>query len=123
MVAYTMLRVPPELTLVKVTPQPFYRGTVILALDVRRHFLILSQTMSGIRECIEEVANQPVSETSLYESCRRQLRRGAGGLTAGALSWPGSLRAPKAWRPVLATCLGCWWLSVSLSHCPKGCAE
>ena len=28
---------------------------------------------------------------------------------------PGSLRAPKAWRPVLATCLGCWWLSVSLS--------
>ena len=83
MVAYTMLRVPSELTLVEVTPQPFYRGNVILALDVRRHFLILSQTMSGIRECIEEVANQPVSETSLYESCRRQLRRG---LTHGSWS-------------------------------------
>ena len=40
----------------------------------------------------------------------RAVRRGAGGLTAGALSWPGSLRAPKAWRPVLATCLVSWLL-------------
>ena len=45
MVAYTMLRVPPELRLVEVTPQPFYRGNVILALDVRRHFLILSHIL------------------------------------------------------------------------------
>ena len=83
MVTYTMLRVPPEHKLVEVTPQPFYRGTIIFALDVRRQFLILSQTMSGIRDCIEEVAHQPVSETSLYESCRRQLRRG---LTHGTWS-------------------------------------
>ena len=83
MVAYTMLRVPPDHELIEVRPQPFYRGNVILALDVRRHFLILSQTMSGIQAAIEDVAHQPVSETSLYESCRRQLRRG---LTHGTWS-------------------------------------
>ena len=78
-----MLRVPPEHTLAEVRPQPFYRGTIIVALDVRRQFLIVSQTMSGIQAAIEAVANQTVSETSLYESCRRQLRRG---LTHGTWS-------------------------------------
>ena len=83
MVQYTFLRVPPEKTLVDVTPQPFFRGTLILALDVHRQYLVISQTMSGIKAAIEEVCGMPVSETSLYESSRRVHRKG---LTHGCWS-------------------------------------
>ena len=76
MVQYTFLRVPPEKTLVHVTPQPFFRGTLILALDVRRQYVLISQTMSGIKAAIEDVCGMPVSETSLYESSRRVHRKG-----------------------------------------------
>jgi uncharacterized protein YunC (DUF1805 family) len=83
MVHYTFLKVPPEKTLVAIVAQPVYRGCLILALDVRRQYLLVAQTMSGIKACIEDVVGQPISETSLYESARRQLRKG---LTHGTWS-------------------------------------
>ena len=83
MVTYTFLRMPADKTLSDVTPQPFYRGTLILALDLRRQFLLISQTMSGIKAAIEDVCGMPISETSLYESTRRVHRKG---LTHGCWS-------------------------------------
>jgi hypothetical protein len=83
MVAYTLLQVPAGKRLKAVSAQPYYRGRVIFAQDIRRQYLVISQTMSGIKACIEDLCHQPVSETSLYESSRRQLRKG---LTHGTWS-------------------------------------
>ena len=74
-----MKEVDADKMLMKVQPQPYFRGYLILAEDVRRHYLVLSQSMAGIACAIEEVCGQTVSETSLYESARRQLRRGRTG--------------------------------------------
>ena len=83
MVLYTFLKVPSEKTLREVKPQVFFRGTMILAMDMRRQYVVISQTMSGIKAAIEEVCGMTVSETSLYESTRRVHRKG---LTHGCWS-------------------------------------
>ena len=83
MVRYTFMRVPPGKTLTDVKPQAFFRGTVILAMDIRRQYVLISQTMSGIKAAIEDVCGMPISETSLYESTRRVHRKG---LTHGCWS-------------------------------------
>ena len=82
MVQYTMVKADKGKMLMAVEPQPFYRGDLIIAEDVRGHFLFISQSMSGIRAGIEAVCHQVVSLTSLHESARREIR---GGRTGG--SW------------------------------------
>ena len=82
MVQYTMVKADQEKTLLAVEPQLFYRGDLIIAEDVRGHFLFISQSMSGIQAGIEAVCHQVVSFTSLHESARREIR---GGRTGG--SW------------------------------------
>lgn len=79
MVRYMMLEVHPETTLKAVEIQPFFRGDLILCEDARRQYLLISQSMPGIARALDEVCGQTVSETSLYESARRQLRRGRTG--------------------------------------------
>lgn len=124
MVTYTFLRMPADKTLSDVTPQPFYRGTLILALDLRRQFLVISQTMSGIKAAIEEVCGMPVSETSLYESTRRVHRKG---LTHGcwsvvklekdeAIQQYNSIKHMYAERVVAARALSQWAFKHTTKH-------
>ena len=79
MVQHRIFEIDVDCALKHVKEQPYYRGHLIVAEDARRQFLIISQSMSGIAAAIDEVCNQTVSETSLYESARRQLRRGRTG--------------------------------------------
>ena len=76
MVRYTMLAVPEEKTLKSVGAQPFFRGDLIIAHDVRQQYVLIAQSMPGIQAAIERIANQTVSLTSLHESARRQHRKG-----------------------------------------------
>ena len=116
MVGYTLINVPTEKRLIDTKPQPYYRGHLILALDVRRQFLVISQTMSGIQAAIEEKCNQPISETCLYESSRRQLRKGLTHGTwsvirmerDGAIEHYNSIRHAYAHRIVAARSLTQW---------------
>lgn len=80
---FQMVQVPTERKLVAVGSQPYFRGTLIVAQDVRKDYLLISQSMTGIATCIEQVVGQPVSATSLYESARREIRCG---LTHGTWS-------------------------------------
>ena len=79
MVQHTMVHVGAGKTLKHVEPQPYFRGDLIFCHDARKQYLLVSQSMSGIARALDEVCNQSVSETSLYESARRQLRRGRTG--------------------------------------------
>lgn len=79
MVQHTMVKVDAAKTLKHVEDQPYFRGDLLMAEDARRHYLIVATSMSGVARALDEVCNQSVSETSLYESARRQLRRGRTG--------------------------------------------
>ena len=83
MVLYTMLAVPADKRLIEVEPQPFFRGDLVIATDVRRDFLLISQSIPGIQAAIGKCCNQSVSLTSLHESSQRAHRKG---LTGGAWS-------------------------------------
>lgn len=76
---YTMVDIDAGKTLTHVEPQPFFRGDLLFAEDCRREYLLISQSMSGIAAALDECCGQTISETSLYESARRQLRRGRTG--------------------------------------------
>ena len=80
---FQIIQVPAERELVAVGGQPYFRGTLIVAQDVRKDYLLMSQSMTGISACIKQVIGQPVSATSLYESARREIRCG---LTHGTWS-------------------------------------
>ena len=75
----TIFKVDGAKTLKHVEDQPYFRGDLIFAHDTRREYLLVSQSMSGIARALDECCQQTVSETSLYESARRQLRRGRTG--------------------------------------------
>jgi hypothetical protein len=81
MVAYTM--VPSEGKLTAVEAEPYFRGQLIIAEDVRRHFLLIGTSMAAIQAGIEEACRQSVSYTCLYECARREKRKG---VTGGAWS-------------------------------------
>ena len=72
-----------EKTLKSVQAERFFRGDLIIAYDVRRQYVLISQSMPGIQQAIERIAHQTVSLTSLHESSRRQIRKG---WTGGALA-------------------------------------
>jgi hypothetical protein len=76
MVEYTLLAIPPEKALKSVASERFFRGDLIISYDVRRQYVLISQSMPGIQAAIERIANQTVSLTSLHESARRQHRKG-----------------------------------------------
>lgn len=80
---FQIIQVPAEKELATVVSQPYNRGTLIVAQDVRKDYLLISQSMTGVATCIEQVIGQPVSATSLYESARREIRCG---LTHGTWS-------------------------------------
>ena len=73
---YTLFIVPAEKTMKSVEAERFFRGDLIIAHDVRRQYVLISQSMPGIQAAIERIANQTVSLTSLHESSRRQHRKG-----------------------------------------------
>ena len=79
MVQHETVHVDATKTLKHVEPQPYFRGDLLMAEDARRHYLIIAASMSAIAHALDQVCNQTVSETSLYESARRQLRRGRTG--------------------------------------------
>ena len=81
MVAYTL--VPAKRKLISVEAEPYFRGSLIIAEDVRRHFLMIATSVAAIQAGIEEACRQSVSSTCLYESARHEKRKG---LTGGAWS-------------------------------------
>ena len=83
MVVCKLMFLPPDKRLVKVEPQPYYRGTLVIAEDIRREYLIISGSARGVQTAIEELCNQTISKSSLHESCRREHRKG---ITAGTWS-------------------------------------
>ena len=83
MVVCDVVLIPSDKSLVSVEAQPYFRGTLVIAEDRRREFIIISQSTRGIQAAIEQVANQTVSLSSLQESAKRMHRKG---VTAGAWS-------------------------------------
>ena len=79
MVVCKLVQTPVEKVLVKVEPEPFYRGTLVIAEDRRREYMIISQSARGVQTAIEELCNQTISKSSLHESCRREHRKGVTG--------------------------------------------
>ena len=80
MVVHKMVPIDASKMLMHVEQQPFFRGDLLLAEDARRQYLLISQSMSGIAAALDECCNQTVSQTSLYESARQQLRGRTGGV-------------------------------------------
>ena len=52
------------------------RGSVYCALDRRREWLIFSQRMRGVQQCIDELVGEDAKLSSLYESAAKTLRAG-----------------------------------------------
>jgi hypothetical protein len=113
MVQHEIIRVDATKMLKNVSAQPYYRGDLIFAEDARGQYLIVSQSISGIALALDKVCNQTVSVTSLYESARRELRRGRTGGCWNVLRLPRdeaiahynaqrgkyARRVVAAWRP------------------------
>lgn len=83
MVVCDLMPVPADKKLKAVEPQPYYRGTLVIAEDRRQEYLIISASVRGIQTAIEELCSQTIGKSSLHESARRQHRKG---LTGGAWS-------------------------------------
>ena len=79
MVRCELVHIPVDNGLVKVEPEPFYRGMLVIAEDRRREYIIISQSARGVQTAIEELCNQTISKSSLHESCRREHRKGVTG--------------------------------------------
>ena len=79
MVICELLQIPVDKALAKVEPECYYRGTLVIAEDRRREYIIISQSARGVQTAIEELCNQTISKSSLHESCRREHRKGVTG--------------------------------------------
>ena len=71
----------PDKPLVCVEAQPYFRGTLVIAEDMRRQYIVISQSTRGVQSAIQKVASQTVSLSSLQESALRQQRKGVTGGT------------------------------------------
>ena len=63
----------------QVETQPYYRGDIIIASDIRRQFQIMSQSVAGIYVGIQEVVSQNISLTGLHDCSKTKLRKGVTG--------------------------------------------
>ena len=79
MVVCELVPVPVDKALTKVEPEPFSRGSLVIAEDRRREYIIISQSARGVQTAIEELCNQTISKSSLHEGCRREHRKGVTG--------------------------------------------
>ena len=79
MVRCQLLHAPVDKALAKVESEPFCRGTLCIAEDRRREYIIISSSARGVQTAIEELCNQTISKSSLHESCRREHRKGVTG--------------------------------------------
>lgn len=115
MVVCQLVPAPVDKVLVKVEPEPFYRGTLVIAEDRRREYIFISQSARGIQTAIEEMCCQTISKSSLHEGCRRQHRKGVTGgwLIArlerdAAIAHWNSRRGQFSKRIVAAWCASAW---------------
>ena len=54
-IRYQMLSVPAAKRLVRVEPQPYFRGTLVIAEDTRHHFICISHSMGGLQRAIAAI--------------------------------------------------------------------
>ena len=66
--------IPSDRQLVTISEQPWFRGDICIAEDVRRDYQILAQSMAGLKYGIAQACKQNVGLSSLHESATGKLR-------------------------------------------------
>ena len=73
---FTIRAVDPQALLMDVSRQPWSRGTLCIAQDVRGDYQVVSPSCSGLRDAIETACHQRVGLSSLHDSASGRLRGG-----------------------------------------------